>query len=346
MTSPTTRRETLRHNPLNAVTVVVERVTDAAGATRVRKELRRTSHAPDSTENAWAASTDPHHWNYWRREADAYLSGPLRQSLQDAGLDMPRAEIAEHEEGVTLWLEDVAGTPGTAFTLTDHAALAESVGRWQAHGPMPAPWASRGFLRDYASSRPAAWELVDDVASWRQPLIRDTWPAGLREGWHRLLEHRQQLLAVMAGLARTRSHLDLWVSNEIRRPTGENVLLDWAFTGDGAIGEDIGNHVPDAVFDLFWPAERLAELDAACFEAYLSGLRQAGWRGRDSDARLGVVASCVKYAWLLPRMLERAGAVSHNAYHRTADADHLYHQRGLALSHLVDWCDEAVRLIG
>lgn len=36
----------------------------------------------------------------------------------------------------------------------------------------------------------------------------------------------------------------------------------------------------------------------------------------------------------------------HRAYHRSADAHTLYHQRGLVLSHLVDWCDEALRLAG
>ncbi len=81
------------------------------------------------------------------------------------------------------------------------------------------------------------------------------------------------------------------MSNEVRRPRRPIVLLDWAFIGDGAIGEDLGNHVPDAVFDLFRPAERISELDAACFEAYLSGLHQMGWHGNERDVRLGVVAS-------------------------------------------------------
>jgi hypothetical protein len=55
-----------------------------------------------------------------------------------------------------------------------------------------------------------------------------------------------------------------------------------------------------------------------------------------------VVASCVKYAWLLPLLLERAGSTKHAAYHRAVDPGHLYRQRGLALSHLVAWCDEAL----
>jgi hypothetical protein len=155
---------------------------------------------------------------------------------------------------------------------------------------------------------------------------------------------RGHLLEVMESLPRSRSHLDVWVSNEIRRPSGEVVLLDWAFVGDGAVGEDVGNHVPDAVFDLFWPAEAIGDLDAACFEAHLAGLREGGWRGQADLVRLGMVASCVKYVWLLPLLLERASQAEHQAYHQAADAERLYQQRGLALARLVTWCDEALEL--
>ena len=338
-------RETLRHNPLNAVTTIVERVSDSTGHTLIRKELRRPDPSTVSgTPEHWAASADAQHWNYWRREADAYLCEPLREGLQTAGLDMPHAEVEETDAGVVLWLEDVNGTPGTEFSLDDHVDVAVALGRWQAQGPLREAWASRRFLREYSGSRPAHYGLVDDDAAWQQPLITDCWPSGLRDGWRRLLANRETLLALMESLPHTRSHLDVWVSNEIRRPAGAVVLLDWAFAGDGAVGEDLGNHIPDAVFDLFWPADRLSELEETCFDAYLRGLREAGWRGVEREVRLGVVASCVKYAWLLPRLLERATATSHQAYHETADSEHLYEQRGAALMHLVTWCDEALML--
>lgn len=214
-------RETLRHNPLNAVTAVVERVTDAAGHTLIRKELRRPDPTgTEGTPGAWAASTDPEHWNYWRREADAYLCEPLREGLKGAGLGMAAADVEETDTGVVLWLEEVAGTPGTQFSLAGHAAIAAALGRWQAQGPLTETWASRRFLWDYSASKPARYELVEDDAAWQQPLIANCWPIGLRDGWRRLLANRETLLTIMESLPRTRSHLDVWVSNEIRRPTG------------------------------------------------------------------------------------------------------------------------------
>lgn len=347
MASDLVDRQLLRYNPLNVVTAVVERVRGADGTTLVHKQLRGPA-VDAASDGEWAASHDPRHWNYWRREAEAYRHAELRASLAGTGLDMPTAAVEEHPEDADLWLEDVAGVPGADFALADHTALATSLGRWQAAGPLITPWTSQGFLRSYSASKAVDWRLLEDEAAWAAPLIRATWPAKLREGWVELVNARQRLLAVVEHLPRTRSHLDCWVANQIRRPDGQVVLLDWAFVGDGAVGEDLGNHIPDAAFDLFWPAENLPLLDQVCFAAYLGGLREAGWsvaEHPDSEVRLGVVASCVKYAWLLPRVLARAGDTQHTAYDEAAEAHHLYAQRGMAFAHLVDWCREALRLL-
>lgn len=340
-------REDLPHDPANAVTAAVERVSDASGATRVRKRLRAPTVEAGAvgSDPRWAASSEPSHWNFWRREADVCSDAAVRASLAGTGLGMADAQVDVGGGGATLLLEDVVGTPGEHFTLDDHVALATGLGRWQAQGSWNAPWASRGFLRRYSTSREVPMDLVEDDAAWAQPLVADLWPRGLRAGWSRLLAHREQLLTVMEDLPRTRCHLDAWVLNEIRRPTGEVVLIDWSFAGDGAVGEDVGNHVPDAALDLFWPVERLPELDAACTSAYLEGLREGGWSCEADLVRLGITASVVKYAWLLPLMLARAGEARQRAYQRSVDAEHLYAQRGTALTFLVGWCDEALEII-
>lgn len=346
MDSGIVSREPLRHNPQNEVTGSVERVTLQDGRMLVRKELRRPGSSSGESLGPWAASLDPRHWNYWRREADVYASGELRDSLRSTGLSMPAAEVEEHDDWIVMWLENVIGTPGTSFELAQHAAIAEALGRWQGQGAFVASWTSRRFLRAYSTTRPALWSVLDDDEAWQHPLIRETWPASLREDWQRLRAHQRLLLEVMERLPRTRSHLDFWVSNQIGRPDGDFVLFDWAFAGDGAVGEDLGNHLLDAIFDLFWPGEQAGELDAACFASYVAGLRAAGWSGTDDDARLGVVASCVKYVWLLPFMLERAGQEQHRAYFQAADSRNLYYQRGLGLQQVTRWLDEALKLTG
>jgi hypothetical protein len=343
---PEEQRETLRFNPNNATTEIVERVHAPDGHTRVHKQLRRDRTVANGAQDS-AASPAISDWNHWAREVEVYTDPRLRASLVGTGLGLADVEVVEEPDRASLWLEDVVGTPGNDFALVDHIAVATALGRWQARPLLPAPtWSSRGFLRAYSASRPADLDLADDDDAWAQPLVRDTWPAKLRPGWARLLRHREDLLRVMEGLPRTTCHLDAWVSNCIRRPNGEVVLLDWAFAGDGAVGEDLGNYLPDAVFDLFWPAERLSQLEAACWPAYLGALRADGWDGTQHEARLGVVASCVKYAWLLPALLQHAGDRQHAAYHRPANSEFLYRQRGAALLHLVRWCEEALDLMG
>ncbi|WP_199234761.1 hypothetical protein [Kribbella sp. VKM Ac-2568] len=87
-----TNATALRHNPLNAVTATVERITDAEGHTLIRKELQE----PTGTDGPWKASEDPRHWNYWRRELEVYRDDRLREQLAGTGLVLPEAEVEEH----------------------------------------------------------------------------------------------------------------------------------------------------------------------------------------------------------------------------------------------------------
>ena len=70
--------------------------------------------------------------------------------------------------------------------------------------------------------------------------------------------------------------------NLIRRRTGAIVPLDWAFLGEGAIGEDLGNHVPDGAFDLF-----VTNFSGENNALYLSDARRGAFRERSSPTGLG-----------------------------------------------------------
>jgi hypothetical protein len=114
---------------------------------------------------------------------------------------------------------------------------------------------------------------------------------------------------------------------------GRVALFDWAFVGDGTIGEDIGNLIPDAAFDHFLAAESLPILEAAMLDAYTAGLLDAGWSGDPRLVELGMSAAAVKYDWLTPAMLASASAPTHVRYGGTEeiDADYRFRERGIAL---------------
>jgi hypothetical protein len=328
---------TLTHNPLNAVTAGVWKQGPV-----VHKVLTARKDAPPH----WASSDEPRHWNYWRREALVYESA-LPERL---GIGAPRLlGVDESAEGdVELRLEYVEGRHGAELTVDDLEAAARVLGRAQGRADRPdEPWLSRGFLRDYSGSRPVDWALLEDDAAWARPLMRDHFDRSLRTRLVQLHRARGRLLEAMEGLPRTVCHLDVWPNNLIRRSDGEVVLLDWAFAGDGALGEDIGNLIPDSVFDLHVPHQRLDELDERLTEAYLAGLREAGWSGETRLVRLGICASAVKYDWLTAFCLEHAGAEEHLDYGRGApvDATARYAARAAGLALCARWAEEAERLI-
>jgi thiamine kinase-like enzyme len=144
---------------------------------------------------------------------------------------------------------------------------------------------------------------------------------------------RERLYRIAEALPRVLCHLDFWTKNVIMRDDGRLALLDWAFVGDGAVGEDIGNLIPDAAFDHFVPAESIPDLEAAVLEAYTEGLADAGWRGDPRVVELGMAASAIKYDWLTPAMLASASAAKQLRYGGTEeiDADYRYRERGRAL---------------
>jgi hypothetical protein len=329
-------RAPLVHNPLNGVTADVWRDDGV-----VHKVLTRRREAPPH----WAASEDPRHWNYWKREALVYESG-LPERL---GLGAPQLlGLSETPDGdIELRLEHVDGRHADALTVEDLAAAAAMLGRSQGHRDLPRhEWLSRRFLRDYGGSRAVRWELIDDDEAWTQRLMREHFDASARAGLLRLHARRVRLLDLAERLPRAVSHLDVWPNNLIRRPGGEVVLLDWAFAGDGAVGEDVGNLVPDSVFDLLLPHELLGELDDRLTAAYLDGMREAGWRGDERIVRLGICASAVKYDWLTVYCLEHASADEQPDYGRSGvvDADARYAARAAGLAHCARWAEEAEEL--
>ena len=274
---------------------------------------------------------------------DAYEPG----GIVAPGLVAAKQNVNE----IVLLLEFADGRPAEHWDIGQYASAAAALGR--AQGPFvtgqPAPehqWLSHGFLRQYSSTKPVDWTLLDDEEAWAQPLVRRNFPTELHEAAIWLHASRERLYAIAEALPRTLCHLDFWTKNLVRRPDGAVVLLDWAFVGDGAIGEDIGNLVPDAAFDHFISAEALPDLEAAVVAAYTEGLTLAGWRGDPRLVELGMLAAAVKYDWLTPAMLASASAPRQLRYGGTEeiDADYKFRERGLALLHNAHAARRAVAL--
>ena len=235
-----------------------------------------SAHRP-SGKTAWevhwsAGDHDPHRWNYWVREALVYRDR-LIDAYAGSGLFAPEPLAVEvSDEDAVLLLSWEAGRPAELWEAAGYAPAARALGR--AQGPylvdraLPdREWLTRGFLRDYSTEKPVEWWALEDDDAWAHPLAREAFPPGLRDRLRFVHNNRERLYQVNEALPRTLCHLDFWTKNLIASPSGDTVVLDWAFLGLGALGEDIGNLIPDSVFDMFLPAQSLQLLETVVFEA-------------------------------------------------------------------------------
>ncbi len=332
---------TLPYNAKNAVTQMLERVP--GDPAYIRKVLGRENH--ENTPPEWRASTDPRHWNYWRREYELYLSD-FSELVAGTGIRLPN--LYQHharEDRLELHLEDVSGKTGHDLDLRDCARVCGAWGRAQGRLQplLAAEWTSRNFISAYARSKPADYALLTDEDVWRQPLIAENWPSELREGLVGLYRQQDALLAILRAAPQVASHLDFWPNNVFLTATQEVVLIDWTMFGQGAACEDVGNFIPDAIFDGFFPAEQFAELEEVLFSAYLQGLEQHVQFDL-AEAQRWLWASAVKYVWLGPLLLSRAGQDEQRAYGDVplADANAQYRHRGITLLRLCEWAQKAL----
>ena len=265
-------------------------------------------HHSDVGSPMWLSGEHESHWFYWQREALAYesrlldsLAGPLRA---------PRCYAVFHREDgtIAIWLEDLGGMrPASEWSIerygiaAEHLAVAQAT--WaQTYDRTDRPWLSSDWLRHYVERRAP---LMDELASdaWQAPALRDALDPELGRSLASLWHRREDLLLWVDQAPRTICHLDLHPKN-LFADQGGTVLIDWAFVGVGALGEDIGNLIFDAVWDFHVAAPDFELLEESLTGGYLRGLRDAG-RGQDADSvRLAILASAsVKYLWILPALL-------------------------------------------
>jgi thiamine kinase-like enzyme len=111
------------------------------------------------------------------------------------------------------------------------------------------------------------------------------------------------LLDALDRMPRALCHFDVHPANLFGDEDGPTIAIDWSFVGIGAIGEDVGNLVPDAVLDFHIAPDRIDELYERLVRGYTDGLRAAGWRGPDSLPRAAMAMTiAAKYAWIAPEV--------------------------------------------
>jgi hypothetical protein len=101
--------------------------------------------------------------------------------------------------------------------------------------------------------------------------------------------------------------------------------------------------VASAGFDGLVSGDALLGLSDEVFEAYLEGLREARWPGSERLARLGYLASGVKYAWVVAAMLASWREPGHPIYVGYGNGGCLdFRAVSATLNMLADWSRQAI----
>ncbi len=272
--------------------------------------LKLIAHSAEGHPN-WRSGAAAGHWYYWRREVLAYETG-LLASLP-GGLRAPTCRLAAPRDdgSIALWLEDITAPPATAWTVERYGVGARHLGQMQgaflAGRPLPEhEWLSHDWLRSYLAQRDGDMHLVDRVDVWADPRLTPWFPAPPIEQLQAMRQDQPRFLDALDALPRTLCHLDLHPANLF----GDNgrddatTAIDWSFAGIGAIGEDAGNLVPDAVLDFHFDPARIDDLYETVSAGYAAGLRDAGALHAERAARIGMAATiAAKYAWIAPAIL-------------------------------------------
>jgi hypothetical protein len=208
-------------------------------------------------------------------------------------------EIEEADDGLCLWLEDIVESSDSPWPIARFGLAARHLGRFNGQFldgralPNDA-WLNRNLLRTRADRNAGFWsnlEAVRDV-----PLFRRGWPEDVAERALRLFHERHALLDLLERrLPRTVRHGDADRRNLLSRQRGstiESIAIDWAYTGIGAVGEEIA---PLVVSSVMWfkdvGAGDLRDLDAVAFDGFIEGLHDSSWDGDPRLVRLACTAT-------------------------------------------------------
>lgn len=329
------------------------RVTDGSKSVIVKTISARRQLHDDSWATHWTDGDDDQtHWNYWKREYLVYRSD-IPSLFAHAGVLAPALLHGdESSDTVTMFLEDCPLVPATLWDVDSYCAAARDLGLAQGylstHGEIAnRPWFCIDYTRDYALEKPFDRALVTADEPWVGLIDAGVVTPYGRDRQTRFALNERRLLALLNSAPLTLCHNDFWTRNLFGDAAQSTTVIDWAFVGSGPMGADIANMVASAGFDAFVPAEDLASFSEQVFDAYMSGLRQAGWVGDERAVRLGYWASASKYAWVVAAMLTSSATLGHPIYVGYGNGGELdFHSATATLGMLAAWSESALALSG
>jgi hypothetical protein len=291
-----------------------------------------------------------HMWN-WYRELFAMQSGLLAE-LPPASVVAPRCYgVEQHEDRGWIWMEYIADGTRERWSPDEYAAVARQLGRFNGSylndASLPDfPWLARNIVRGWSENCPP-FDVLDN------PYVARHFSTVMREKVMRLWDEREDFYNALDRVPQTFIHADTQRRNLFlrKRPNGteEVVVIDWAVCGIGPLGGEIYGLAGGSTFMCELDLADLPRVEAAVFNAYLSGLRDVGWNGDPDWVRLGYCAWFSMWAGAtLPTLIavwtsDQNIADIPKVYHR--EPEHLAIEWTALCEYALDRADEARQLM-
>jgi len=288
--------------------------------------LRVSGHARDSAGvRPWSVALkiiskpetdeEPSYLGYWMREVLAYDSGVLA-NLPGPVVPARSYGTNVHLDSVWIWMELLTDAASSQWDLRDYAFAADQLGRFNGAcargGPLPdAPWLARGHARDWTT-------FLNFEHAWQNPQVQHYFPSRTRARLEQLWAERERFFTLLDRLPQVFSHFDYKRSNLFLRQRADSqrevVAVDWGDCGIGALGGDLVFLIGASAWFFDWEPAHVADLSATVFDAYLQGLRAAGWQGEQHLIRLGYTAwMALHFGLTIPAAIEWISMDDHRA---------------------------------
>lgn len=238
---------------------------------------------------------EPGGWSYWRREAEVFKSEFLGQLPSGVRAPLFYGAI-EKDDGVWLWLEYILEATGRKWSLSDFQRTAKQLGYFQGgflSGNLPVdwPWLSQSFFRNIWTDNENWSNIMNpevEWSAWNLPIVQQRFDTQQKGRILQLLADRQYFFAANDKLPQVLCHNDAHRRNFIwtqSKQTGEAELvgIDWALTGSGALGNDLGELIGTSIYWFEYDPYQAEALEEAVFEGYLAGIAA---RNLEVDKRL------------------------------------------------------------
>lgn len=241
---------------------------------------------------------DPASLRYWKREALAYQSGLLDQL--PGRICAPRCFGIVEQSGleIWLWMEEIVDEISGSWSLDHYGNIAYQLGQFNAAGfekqaQFTQPWLIKSLLPAWVGDTPP--EFPPHILA--HPFVSRVWPNEIYEWMLRVWSKHEAWLANIEHQPRTFAHLDAFRRNIFSRWDQQcnlqTVMIDWAFAGSAAAGEEIAPLVAASLNFLEFDGAQAKSLDQVVFEGYLEGLRESGWRGNPRVVRSTYAAASI-----------------------------------------------------